>query len=352
MDNFIRDLIAIHYACCEKLALAKFESVLSQVSYRTIDWLAAQVDPTNRMLDIAGESPSEKNGPAPSKWQEMINKAVVAISTQEPFTPVFDTVGWDKKPTTDTIGKIRVIRLSPEKPYLLTIRDEASVEYQIAVVRRLGKPGKEGIVYRVEQSRIADGPSVPMPRAMKVYRGKKSMKAVMIEAGFQQLAARCGVAPQVYGVATQGGRLDADGPKIIMGLAGERLIDRISRQNGMLTDNQQFNLLRTALKLDACGIRHNDPNPLNFMFKASDSDEILWVDYGFSKHQQKGEFNNLMSLKTLFHGGLQGIVSRGILKPQGSFIVNGWVQKAVKQGKTLTPADITAIERGERPSIK
>jgi predicted Ser/Thr protein kinase len=182
---------------------------------------------------------------------------------------------------------------------------------------------------------------------MKVYRKAKSIKAVRQEAQFQQIAAKCGIAPQVYAVVGPGGNLDVTGPKIIMGLVGERVVDRITRQNGILTAAQQFSLLKTALRLDACGVRHNDPNPLNFMFSTKYSDDVMWIDYGFAKRQPSTAFNNLNSLRTLLRGGMQGIVSRGVLKPQGATIIDGWLSKLQEGGGTLTEEQVAAIERNE-----
>jgi hypothetical protein len=44
---------------------------------------------------------------------------------------------------------------------------------------------------------------------------------------------------------------------------------------------------------------------------------------------------------------MQGIVSRGVLKPQGATIIDGWLSKLQEGGGTLTEEQVAAIERNE-----
>lgn len=363
MNGFTKDLLTVYNSCHQYTgtsvspsAAQQFQSTLSQISYSSLDWLKEQVDPDNPTIDIAGEEPVEKNTNPPNRWQEAMRKMIMEVGgEQQPHVPEFEITGADPKPkmtshkiTTGAATKIiKAVDISPEEPYLFSVvENETGAQYQISVIGRLGLPGKEGTVYRANETSLM-GAAIPLNRAMKVYRKAKSIKAVRQEAQFQQIAAKCGIAPQVYAVVGPGGNLDVTGPKIIMGLVGERVIDRITRQNGILTAAQQFSLLKTALKLDACGVRHNDPNPLNFMFSTKDSDDVMWIDYGFAKRQPTTAFNNLNSIRTLLRGGMQGIVSRGQLKPQGATIIDGWLSKLQEGGGTLTEEQVSAIERNE-----
>ncbi len=337
-------------------AAQQFESTLSQISYSSLGWLKEQVDPDNPTIDIAGEEPVEKNTRQPNRWQEVMREMIMeAGSEQQPHVPEFTISVSDPKPnmtshkvTTGAVTKtVKTVDISPEEPYLFSVvENETGAQYQISVIGRLGLPGKEGTVYRANETSFI-GTAIALNRAMKVYRKAKSIKAVRQEAQFQQIAAKCGIAPQVYAIVGPGGNLDETGPKIIMGLVGERVVDRIIRQSGMLTAAQQFNLLKTALRLDACGVRHNDPNPLNFMFSTKDSDDVMWIDYGFAKRQPPTAFNNLNSLRTFLHGGMQGIVSRKQLKPEGATIIDGWLSKLQEGGGTLTREQVAAIQRNE-----
>ena len=100
------------------------------------------------------------------------------------------------------------------------------------------------------------------------------------EAVAQSYAAAAGLAPRVYGILLEDGPPKPSGGKIIMQLMGRLLEDVIRSQNGTLTEVQQYRLVSTSLAMDAIGVYHNDPNPLNVMYT---NDDFYYIDFGLSK---------------------------------------------------------------------
>ena len=89
----------------------------------------------------------------------------------------------------------------------------------------------------------------------------------------------------------------------------------------MLTDLQQYRLVSTALALDAIGVYHNDPNPLNMM--CTDG-RFYYIDFGMTKPidtKKNGRFPNTRALRTTFTGGMQGLITRGVYTGDASIIL-------------------------------
>lgn len=319
-----------------------FPFILEQISYNTLDWL---VDHYNNEVLIHKTA-----------WQKRMESLILKEYNRPAYVPEFEIEGTaPPKPAMILSGvdnPPKVVDISDKNPYRFFCADKSFLDfvYVINVTNHLGQPGKEGTVYLINMSTsigtLSSYHSIGKSCAMKVYKSNKSYKTVLKEAQFQQEASKCGVAPKVYAVLPKGVNLDVNGPVIIMDLGGERVVDRIKRQGGMLTENQQFKLLQTAIKLDRCGIRQNDPNPLNFMFASKTSDDVLWLDYGFARKQEKDKLNNLLSLGTFLRGGMQGLISRKILKPEGATVITSWVEKASKD-KKLSEKDIEIIFKGK-----
>lgn len=167
-------------------------------------------------------------------------------------------------------------------------------------LRTLGRPGAQGVVFLVEDT------STQETWAMKQFKPKKSKKKVLLEAEFQERAAEIGVAPAVRAVLA-----DTTPPCLVMAAMNRTLEQVLAAQDGQLTPSQQENIIETCEKLDAAGIYHNDPNPLNLM-EGPDGD-FFWIDYGFSKNidpKKNGKHPNMRALNTVLHGGMQGLVTR------------------------------------------
>lgn len=321
--NFIKDLVLLYNICVEKRYYL-LVNIISQLRYYTLAWI------------LKHKVIKEQNA-----IQKEMLLALKDEYTNEPSVPEM-VLKYPAPPKPKKVDKL--VDISAKNPYNFSITNQKFI-LDVSVTSRLGKPGKEGTVYLVNMAiNDADmGVGVINTYAMKVYRKKKSYAKILEEARFQQIAARCGIAPKVYAIMKESVKLDVDGPAFIMDLAGERVIDRIKKQQGILTPNQQFNLLKSALELDKCGVRQNDPNPLNFMFDTATSDEVIWIDFGFAKKQESNEINNFMSLHAFLYSGLMGVITRKVLKPEGAKILDFWLNKATEQGKKLTKEDIKLI---------
>jgi len=166
------------------------------------------------------------------------------------------------------------------------------------VVQALGKPGKEGQVFLVQHQKTGQ------QCAMKQFRMSKSSSTFSKEVHYQKKAAEMGVAPEVHGVYQRP-------PRLIMEKMNRTLEEVLKSQGGKLTDRQQQNIVDLCEAMDEAGIYHNDPNPLNLM--EGPCGTFLWIDYGFSKDilpKKHGLKPNTRALKTVLHGGMQGLATR------------------------------------------
>jgi len=131
----------------------------------------------------------------------------------------------------------------------------------------------------------------------------------------QEKAYNAGVAPKVISVDL------SKPPSIIMEKMDKTIIDVINEQNGILTEEQQIQILSLYQKLDNIGLLHNDSNPLNIMIVG---DEWKLIDYGMSKKITKkhGTSPNVkMSLKFMLYS-INGIITRKILKTPPTTLIN------------------------------
>jgi tRNA A-37 threonylcarbamoyl transferase component Bud32 len=90
------------------------------------------------------------------------------------------------------------------------------------------------------------------------------------EVSFQQQAAEAGISPQIMHVDLQKRRL-------FMEVMNARVVDELDESD----ERFERELLAIMETLDEIHILHNDGNPLNLMFDASDNLKIL--DFGLSK---------------------------------------------------------------------
>lgn len=135
---------------------------------------------------------------------------------------------------------------------------------------RLGKPGKEGITYRVTTKNGKE-------YAMKTFKKTKSSDRLQREAELQKMAADLDIAPQVIDV-------DTVSKYIVMEQMDGHLWDIVKKQDG-LSIAQQKQILHLYKKLDKAGVFHGDINPLNFMLKGK---RLFVIDYGKARHITSG----------------------------------------------------------------
>lgn len=130
----------------------------------------------------------------------------------------------------------------------------------------LGKPGKEGIVYRVVY-RNKD-------YAMKTFKSVKSTVCLEKEAELLTIASKSGISPKVKEINTVF-------KFIVMDKIDTNLFDHLKSTKGEISNHLQTEIIRICMTLDKIKIFHGDPNPLNFMI--DEKDKLFIIDYGFGK---------------------------------------------------------------------
>ena len=176
---------------------------------------------------------------------------------------------------------------------------------------QLGLSGKEGTCMLVKE--IIN--NVEVEYAKKIFKKTKSPKIVQKEAELQEKAYNAGVAPKVISVDL------SKPPSITMEKMDKTIIDVINEQNGILTEEQQIQILSLYQKLDNIGLLHNDSNPLNIMIVG---DKWKLIDCGMSKKITKKHGNSpnvKMSLKFMLYS-INGIITRKILKTPPTTLIN------------------------------
>ena len=133
------------------------------------------------------------------------------------------------------------------------------------IISSLGERGKEGKVFLVRK-RGRD-------YAMKQFKSTKSGNMIEREAQLQAQASKIGISPKVLSY-------DKENKVIIMEKMDNNLFDILRKTNGKLKKKIQEDIVSIIKNLDKVKIFHNDPSPLNFMFK---NDKLYIIDFGFAK---------------------------------------------------------------------
>jgi predicted Ser/Thr protein kinase len=132
-------------------------------------------------------------------------------------------------------------------------------------IRQLGEKGKEGITYLVESN--------GKQYAMKTFKKQKSSATLRKEAELQSAAAAFGASPKVIDI-------DTVSKYIVMEKLDIHLYDILNKNNGIMSQNIQRQIISLYKKLDKAGVFHGDANILNYMFKGK---ELYIIDFGMSK---------------------------------------------------------------------
>ena len=175
---------------------------------------------------------------------------------------------------------------------------------------QLGQSGKEGTCYKVINN------LTNKEFAMKEFKPKKSHKKFDLEVSYQRKAGELGIGPKVIDVIY-------DPPRIVMEMMNRTIEQVIKDQNGILTEDQQNDIISLCKKMDKNNIYHCDPNPLNLM-EGFDG-KFRWIDYGMSKdiNIKKHTNNpNLKALKYCFYSGMQGLVTKKVICEDNICLIN------------------------------
>ena len=188
---------------------------------------------------------------------------------------------------------------------------------------QLGTEGKEGIVYRVVD---AGGTQC----AMKQFKPKKSRHTFDQEVEMQRKASVAGAAPEVVDV------IYTKPLRLVMEKMTGTVVEYLAQNGGILTEQQQYNILDVHDRLDKAGIYHNDPNPLNLLYQTLSDGSIRWklIDYGFSIpiHPSKhGHRPNREAIDWLLNASFQGLCATGKLKEIPTLLI----------AATLSDCDVT-----------
>lgn len=135
-------------------------------------------------------------------------------------------------------------------------------------IKQLGDVGKEGLTLLVRDTQTGKR------YAMKTFRSNKSSDKLKEEVDLQNLAAKAGVSPKIidYDTVTK---------FVVMDLMDGHLYDEMKKNNYVLNDAQQLQIIDIFRKLDKSGVFHGDANIQNYMIKRG---KIYMIDFGYAKH--------------------------------------------------------------------
>ena len=133
-------------------------------------------------------------------------------------------------------------------------------------IKQLGEKGKEGTTFLVK---TIDGNEY----AMKTFKKTKSSDRLRKEAYLQEKASEFNITPKII-------EIDTISKYIVMEKLDEHLIDKMKKQDGNLTENQQKQIIKIFKFLDKAKVFHADSNILNYMFKGK---KLYIIDFGMSQ---------------------------------------------------------------------
>lgn len=178
----------------------------------------------------------------------------------------------DKK--LETLAHDMGIKTKTRQKMIDAIKKELT--YKFVKVQRLGRPGKDGITYRVFDKETENY------YAMKTFKKTKSINVIRRECEFQKRASEMGISPRVI-------YLDEERMTIVMEEMEYTLLDLIRKQDNKLTTRQQTQLLNLFYVLDELKIFHNDPNPCNIMIKYN---TLYIIDFGLARKLTTQDYKN------------------------------------------------------------
>ena len=178
----------------------------------------------------------------------------------------------------DELKKIALgmdIKIPKTKTELVTIMLDCFREYEnykkekidkYTKIQQLGNKGKEGITYLVKTND-------DLKYAMKTFKKNKSSDKLRKEARFQEIASEYNISPKII-------EIDTVSKYIVMEKLDKHLFDVLKEKNGILSIEQQKQVIKIFKILDKCQIFHADCNLMNYMYK---NKKLYIIDFGMAK---------------------------------------------------------------------
>lgn len=139
------------------------------------------------------------------------------------------------------------------------------IKYEL--VGQLGEKGKEGRTLSVRDKFGCE-------YAMKTFRRNKSGEKLMEEITLQRRCSDVGISPKIVDYSLEE-------KYVVMEQMEGHLLEKMKSMGGLLTDEEQNQIINIFKKLDRIKVFHGDANILNYMIR---NGRIYIIDFGFSKN--------------------------------------------------------------------
>ena len=147
------------------------------------------------------------------------------------------------------------------------VNDKVKIHKLYTLIGQLGEKGKEGRTYLVTDKFNCE-------YAMKTFRKNKSAIKMKDEIDLQRACSNIKISPKII-------HYDLDKKYIVMEVMDSHLLDEMKKVGGLVTENQQRQLIEIYKKLDKAKVFQGDANILNYMIK---NGKIYIIDFGFAQY--------------------------------------------------------------------
>ena len=141
---------------------------------------------------------------------------------------------------------------------------------------QLGNTGKDAKTYRVTDK-------FGNEYAMKVFKKTKSGKKISEEVALQKVCSNADISPKIIDY-------DTENKFIVMEKMDGHIFDVIHKQYGIITEDQQKQVIRLFKTLDKIHVFHGDANLMNYMYRGS---KLYIIDFGYGKEIDDAQIKKL-----------------------------------------------------------
>jgi serine/threonine protein kinase len=235
-------------------------------------------------------------------------KTLVMYTVEEPKKELRSR-GFKVECTKDIVSRVdeSVLATSVKKSNVKTSSVKIGSLFEGYIIDgQLGKSGAQGTTYHVTKP---GNPEKLM--AMKTFKKTKSSVKIQKEGDLQNIAYKNNLAPRIY-------EINPEKKFIVMDIMDGTVKDYLTKLGGRLTLEDQKEILKICNSLDKIGLYHNDPNPLNLMYKEVRG-KIEWkvIDFGYSRMMKRGDNPNAntLAVRRMFFEGMQNLGSLFVVYP-------------------------------------